>query len=156
LTEIHDDLDTPDVRRFGPRRDAEPERGSTVLALGIISLAGIMVMCVPLIGVILVPICAILGVVAWVMGQIDLRKMKRGQMDDAGRGMTQAGWICGIIGTILNSLLMLGCGVLVGSIWYTEMNRSPNTRPIPATRPVRPMPPKGVNPPPINPPGKRF
>jgi hypothetical protein len=156
LAEIHDDLDTPDVRRFGPRRDAEPDRGSTVLALGIISLAGIMVMCVPLIGVILVPICAILGVVAWVMGQIDLGKMKRGQMDDAGRGMTQAGWICGIIGTFLNSLLMLGCGVLVGSIWYTEMNRPPNTRPIPATRPIRPMPPKGVNPPPNNPPGKRF
>jgi predicted Zn finger-like uncharacterized protein len=155
LAERQGDSDLPDIRRFGPRRDAEPDRGSTVLALGIISLAGVMVWCVPLIGFILVPICAILGLIAWVMGQIDLAKMKRGQMDDTGRGMTQAGWICGIIGTVLNCLLMLACGLFVGGLWYSEMNRPPNTRPIPVTRPVRPVAPKGVNPPPVNPPGKQ-
>ena len=147
LAETQDAPDVPDLRQFGPRRDTKPHRGSTVLALGIISLAGLMVGC-------LAPICAILGLVAWIMGQIDLAKMKRGQMDESGRGMTQAGWICGIIGTALNCLIMLGCGLFIGSLWYSEMNRPPNTRPIPVTRP--PMPAKRVNPPPNNPPGKRF
>ncbi len=133
--------DVPDLRRMGPRRDAEPDRGSTVLALGIISLAGLMVWCIPFLGMIMVPICASLGLAAWIMGQIDLRKMKRGQMDDNGRGMTQAGWICGILGTVLNCLLMLGCGLIIGGIWYSEMSRPPNTRPVPITRPPQPIQP---------------
>lgn len=133
------DIDVPDIRRRAPRRDAEPDRGAIVLSLGIISLATVMVWCVA-------PLGAILGLVAWIMGQTDLRKMKSGQMDDQGRGMTQAGWICGILGLVLNGLMTLGCGVLVGCIWYSEMNRPPNTRPIPMMQP--PPPPKGGFPPP--------
>ncbi|HTU90834.1 MAG TPA: MJ0042-type zinc finger domain-containing protein [Gemmataceae bacterium] len=140
------DRDIPDLRRLGLRRDAEPDRGGGVLTLGIISLALILVWCTA-------PVGAILGLVAWIMGQIDLRKMKNGQMDDDNRGLTQAGWICGILGTILNSLIVLGCGLFIGSIWYSEISRLPTTKPVPVRRPVRPMPPKGVPPPRNNPPG---
>jgi len=142
------DLDTPNLRRLGRRRDAEPDRGAVVLALGIISLALIAVSCAP--------IGAILGLVAWMMGQTDLRKMKSGQMDDENRGMTQAGWICGILGTVLNSLVMLACGLFIGAVWFSETSRPPNTQPIPATRP--PMAPKALPPPPPpnNPKRKQF
>ncbi len=142
------DHDTPSLRRLGPRLDAEPDRGTIVLALGIISLALILVWCAT-------PVGAILGLVAWIMGQIDLRKMKSGQMDDQNRGMTQAGWICGILGTVLNGLVMLGCGVFIGAVWFSEMSRTPNTQPIPRTQPVVP---KRLNPPPWpnNPKQKEF
>jgi predicted Zn finger-like uncharacterized protein len=136
------DWQVPDFRRRGPRRDAEPDRGAVVLALGIISLAGVVIYCAA-------PLWAILGLVAWIMGQSDLRKMKSGLMDDNGRSMTQAGWICGIIGVVLNGLLTLACGTGIGLIWYSEMSRPPNTRPIPVMRPPPPAPPqKGVPPPP--------
>ena len=143
------DRDMPDIRRLGPRRDSEPDRGAAVLALGIISLVLIFIWCTA-------PVGAILGFVAWIMGQKDLRKMKSGQMDDRNRGLTQAGWICGILGTILNGLIMLSCGIFIGSIWYSEISRLPNTRPIPATRPARPMPPKKAFPPRNNPPDRPF
>lgn len=143
------DRDIPNLRRLGPRRDAEPDRGTVVLSMGIISLFGLFVWCIPIIGVVLVPVCAILGLVAWIMGQSDLRKMKRGQMDDQNRGMTLAGWICGILGTSLNCLAMLSCGVFIGILWYNEVNRPPNTRPIPVRRPAPapPLPQKKVGPP---------
>lgn len=150
------DRDMPDLRRRGPRRDSEPDRGTVVLSLGIISLCGLLVWCIPFIGFIMVPVCAILGLSAWIMGQIDLGKMKRGQMDDRNRGLTQAGWICGILGVILNGLMVLGCGLFFGYFWYTEISRLPNTRPIPVTRPARPMPPKRAFPPRNNPPDRPF
>jgi hypothetical protein len=133
---------------LGRRRDAEPDRGAVVLSLGIVSLALILIWCAT-------PVGAILGLVAWIMGQTDLRKMKRGQMDDQNRGMTQAGWICGILGALLNGLVMLSCGLFLSAIWYNEVSRPPNTQPIPATRPIRPLPQERVFPPPNNPPREK-
>jgi len=128
LAHEHDE-DCPDIlRRRGPRRDAEPDRGATVLSLGVISLACLMITCYP-VGV-------ILGLIAWLMGRADLNKMNRGAMDDNGRGMTQAGWICGILGTLLNGLVTLACMGFIGFIFYTE-----NHRPLPPPRPtVAPAP----------------
>lgn len=63
----------------------QPHRGAVVLTLGILGLL----------------LCAILGIIAWVMGNHDLRMMAAGQMDPSGRGLTQAGKICGMIATIL-------------------------------------------------------
>ena len=68
----------------------KPHRGTLILVLGILSLV----------------ICGPLGIAAWVMGSGDLKQMDAGTMDPSGRGNTQAGKICGIIGTIL---LILGC-----------------------------------------------
>ncbi len=124
LEESSRDWDVPDLRLRKTRRDAEPDRGTLVLVLGILSLVTILIYC-------LAPIGAILGIFAWVMGQKDLAKMKAGTMDDRGRGTTQAGWICGIIGTVLDLLLTLGCGLGLGVIWYQESTRPPYTSPMP-------------------------
>ena len=94
-------------RRELPRRDSEPHRGSLILVLGIISLVFVFLsMCYGLGVLVGLP----LGITAWVLGNGDLRKIKNNEMDPEGLGMTQAGWICGIIGTILHSLVLLTCG----------------------------------------------
>ena len=69
----------------------QPHRGTTVLVLGILS----MVTFPPL------------GIVAWVMGKSDLDAMRRGVMDPSGQGMTNAGYILGIIATVLTVLTII-------------------------------------------------
>jgi hypothetical protein len=82
-----------------------PHRGTLVLVLGIVGI----VCCMPA------------GIVAWVLGHQDLKDMTAGLMDPAGRGMTQAGKILGMISVALAVLAILGwlClmafGVVVGS-----------------------------------------
>ena len=68
-----------------------PHRGSMILVFGVLGL----VLCMPL------------GIVAWVMGNGDLRQMDAGTMDDSGRGMTQAGKILGIISVVLNVIAVV-------------------------------------------------
>ena len=72
----------------------KPHRGGAVLALGIIGI------CLT---------CLITGIVAWVMGKNDLAEMKAGTRDREGYSLTQAGMICGIIGTILG---------ILSSLWF--------------------------------------
>lgn len=67
-----------------------PHRGVLVLVLGILGLV----------------LCVICGVVAWIMASGDLKQMDAGLMDPSGRGLTQAGKICGIIAVVLNVLLL--------------------------------------------------
>jgi len=67
----------------------KPHRGTLILVLGILGLV----------------VCGPLAIVAWIMGAGDLKEMDAGTMDPSGRGTTQAGKICGMIGTIL---LVLG------------------------------------------------
>lgn len=62
-----------------------PHRGSLILVLGILS-----IVC-----------CFICGIVAWVMGNKDLKQMAAGTMDRSGEGLTKAGKICGMVGVIL-------------------------------------------------------
>jgi hypothetical protein len=82
----------------------KPHRGTVILVLGILSLV----------------ICAPLGIAAWVMGNGDIKEMDAGAMDPSGRSTTNAGRICGIIGTILLvlgiviSVALLGLGVAFG------------------------------------------
>ena len=63
----------------------QPHRGAVVLVLGILGIV----------------VCFICGIIAWVMGNNDLRQMNAGAMDPSGRGLTQAGKICGMISCIL-------------------------------------------------------
>ena len=94
-------------RRRQPRRDLEPHRGALILTLGIISLASLALnACYGLGCLIGLP----LGITAWVLGSGDLRRIKNHEMDEEGLGMTQAGRVCGIIGTILQGLILLTCG----------------------------------------------
>ncbi len=69
-----------------------PHRGVLILVLGILSIV----------------LCGLLGPAAWVMGNKDLAAIDAGRMDQTGRGMTQAGKICGIVGTVL---VVLGVGI---------------------------------------------
>ncbi|MBX3356152.1 MAG: hypothetical protein KF724_10715 [Phycisphaeraceae bacterium] len=70
----------------------QPHRGTLVLVLGILGL---------------VTTCAPIGVVAFFLGRADLKAMDTGVMDPTGRGMTQAGYICGIIALCLLVLTLL-------------------------------------------------
>jgi hypothetical protein len=85
-------------------------RGGTVLTLGILGIVGaaLFAFCWPMLVINL-----FLTLPAWLMGQSDLRAMKAGAMDGEGRGMTLAGYILGIFGT-LGTLI-----VFVVSAWVS-------------------------------------
>ena len=98
---------------LGPQGPAQmqlrPHRGVLILVLGILG-----IVC-----------CFICGIIAWVMGNGDLREMDAGRMDPSGRGLTQAGKICGMISVILQIiglvvwLLIMAIGV--GTASYQSM-----------------------------------
>jgi hypothetical protein len=73
-----------------------PHRGVVILVLGIVG-----IVC-----------CVICGIVAWVMGNNDLRQMAEGKMDPSGQGLTQAGKICGIVSVVL-TIIGLAVGILI-------------------------------------------
>jgi hypothetical protein len=62
-----------------------PHRGTLILVLGILGLV----------------CCMVCGIVAWVLGNQDMKDMAAGTMDPSGLGMTKAGKILGIISVAL-------------------------------------------------------
>jgi len=95
--------DRPSRRRR--RRDdgdytEQPHRGTMVMLLGI---GGIVLP----IAFGCAPVGIIISIMAWIWGKKDLALMDNGEMDPDGRSSTQAGMICGIIGTIINGLYMV-------------------------------------------------
>jgi hypothetical protein len=68
-----------------------PHRGTLILVLGILGLV----------------CCFICGIIAWVMGNNDLRDIDAGRMDPSGRGLTQAGKICGMVSVALQIVGLL-------------------------------------------------
>lgn len=129
-----DDDPDDDIRyeRRRRKRDWEPHRSGFVLTMGVISLATPFA-CWPLSFLAVIP-----GIMAWAMGSGDLRKMRRGEMDPDGQGNTQAGWICGIIGTLINGLVVLGCGAVFGFVWIVDVQHNKN-RPRPGFNPPPPI-----------------
>jgi hypothetical protein len=91
-----------------------PHRGGTVLALGILSLVALFI--IPLGTVLALGILSLaaglflipLGIVAWIMGSRDLRRMDAGQVDPGGRSLTQIGRLFGM-GSLFVWLLAAGC-----------------------------------------------
>ncbi|MBM4109687.1 MAG: hypothetical protein FJ255_12920 [Phycisphaerae bacterium] len=68
-----------------------PHRGTTVLTLGVLAIVFTL-------------FCGfgwILGIIAWVMGNSDLKAMAVGAMDPSGEGNTKAGKVCGIVSVAL-------------------------------------------------------
>ncbi len=63
-----------------------PHRGGLILVLGILG------WCMG---------CPIFSVAAWMMGSSDLREMRCGRMDPAGKGITQAGYVLGMVYSLL-------------------------------------------------------
>lgn len=83
------------------RPDRRPHRGVLILIFAILG----WVVC-----------CPIFAMVAWIMGQSDVRDMRQGLMDDSGMSLTQAGMVLGMIETIFTLLFMamMCLGGLVG------------------------------------------
>ena len=79
----------PPPTQPGPVQHLRPHRGVMILVFGILGIV----------------ICVIFGIVAWVMGNGDLRAMRDGRMDPTGEGLTKAGKICGIVGVVLNLVI---------------------------------------------------
>ncbi len=86
----YDDYDDEPPRRSGRgsyrRSNLAPHRGSTIMVLGILSLA--------VAGI-------ILGPIAWIMGNNDMKEIRAGRMDPEGESNTNTGRICGMIATLL-------------------------------------------------------
>ncbi len=101
LPDEYDD-EAPAVPRRSRRREyLQPHRGGTIMVLGILSffVAGL-----------------ILGPIAWVMGNADLKEIRAGRMDPEGESQTNTGRVCGMISTILHLVGLVGCCVL-GIVW---------------------------------------
>lgn len=84
-----DDLEHQDLRR--PRDDYVPHRGWLILTLGVLS----------------VFVCMMMGPIAWIMGNMDLREMHAGRMDPSGESPTRVGQVCGIVTTLIMILGIL-------------------------------------------------
>lgn len=100
-----DDLDIRDRRQI--RHHLAPHRGGLILALGLISLVGSLAFC---------GVTAVIGPIAMILGMLDLREMRAGNMDPTGEGMTRTGMVCGIIAT---AFLVLGIAFF-GFIFVAE------------------------------------
>jgi hypothetical protein len=119
-------------RAGGGRRHLQAHRGPLILVLGILSV---------------VPhgLHLILGPIAWILGNNDLKEIQAGRMDPEGEGMTNAGRICGMIGTILGLvglvavfvMVLLFC--LVPAIFFTAAGPPKSSPPPPARPPARRM-----------------
>jgi predicted Zn finger-like uncharacterized protein len=123
----HDDERADDEprrsRRSFDRGDYAPARGGLILGLGIGSLAVAVVsllanfcMCLhPILGIgpmVLAVIAVGIGILTLVLGGSDKASIRAGKMNPAGLGLTQGGWICGLIGLILGVLELL-CGLIL-------------------------------------------
>jgi hypothetical protein len=85
-----DDDDDDDFRMSRPRHHLTPHRGVLVLIMGILAIC-----CVG---------APVTGIIAWILGNNDLKEMDAGRMDPEGRGQTQIGKVLGMISTILTVL----------------------------------------------------
>jgi len=110
-----DESSDPDVRR-----EKRPHHGPLVMGLGISSIVASLlafpgICCCGGIGLLIMGLLGVgLGVPAWLVGQRDLAAMRSGEMSWEGESSTKAGWICGIIGTVVGGLAILGgCGLTV-------------------------------------------
>lgn len=71
----------------------------TILVLGILSIA----------------VCGVMGPIAWVMGKKELDRIASGEIGHDGYGMTNAGYICGIIGSIILAFTLIWLLLVFGA-----------------------------------------
>jgi hypothetical protein len=95
---MNDDRYDDDYDDEPSHRRLAPHRGTLILVLGIMGLA----------------VCALCGVAAWIMGGHDLKEIKAGRMDPAGKDQTQIGYILGIVSTAILAITLLMLCVLFG------------------------------------------
>lgn len=93
------------VEPISKSQNLKPHRGTMILVFGILGLV----------------CCVIFAILAWVMGNNDLKEMDAGIMDPEGKSLTQAGKICGIIGVVLQIVgfiiwfAMVGFAIIAGA-----------------------------------------
>lgn len=86
----------------------KPHRGTLILVLGILGFV----------------LCGFFtGIPAWYMGHTDIKEMDAGMMDPSGRGITNAGKICGIISTILSVISLIGVAIFFVIFFGVMANR---------------------------------
>jgi len=90
-----------------------PHRGTLILVLGILAL--VFSLCCPLVGI-------VLAILAWVLGNGDMKQMEQGIMDSLGRGNTSAGRICGMIAVGVAVVNMIVGGLFYGMKAFRELN----------------------------------
>jgi len=104
---------TPTEAQPVTQQPLTPHRGTLILVLGILS-----IVC-----------CFICGIIAWVLANGDLKEMTAGKMDPSGRGLTNAGKICGIVGIVVQIVFFVLCvlwllGVCFITITHTSQTSS--------------------------------
>jgi hypothetical protein len=106
------------------RSSMEPHRGTLVLILGIASVA------LPFIGFAI--IAFVPGILAWIFGKNDLKKMDEGTMDPEGRSNTNLGKILGLVGMIINGLALLAiCAYVIIVVVFMGLFFSAATKNMP-------------------------
>ncbi len=106
----------PPVPPQGPPLPMRPHHGTLILVLGIVSVVCDFVCCIGW------PFALAGGIVAWIMGNNDLREMQAGYTDPSGRAMANAGRICGIIGLAL--LVLVISFVMIYGIASGELEKA--------------------------------
>jgi hypothetical protein len=107
------------------QRTPERRGGSTVQVLGLLSMACLLLLFIPILPSL---IGVILGGVGWFMGYVELQRMSRHAMSPSGGGTIKAGYHCSILGTLLNGLWLLTCGGCIGWMQYNDIQRRPAER----------------------------
>ncbi|MDG2385749.1 MAG: hypothetical protein P8N76_29045 [Pirellulaceae bacterium] len=95
--DIENPFQAPPIRGQTGEYGFRPHRGGQILTIGILSL-----LC-----------CNLLGIAAWLMANADLQMMDKGAMDSAGRELTVAGKVLGIISLVLCALMIVFQLILV-------------------------------------------
>jgi predicted Zn finger-like uncharacterized protein len=95
--------------RGGDGGRMQPHRGQMIMILGILSL---------------VVAGPILGPIAWIMGNNDLKEMRAGRMDPEGEGNTKVGKVCGMIATILSITAVVVCCLFYALIAVVGISQS--------------------------------
>lgn len=133
-----DDLDDRRQRDgYDDRPDYErPHRGGMILAFGIISL--VLFQCM---------VGLVFGILAWVMGNSDLRGMADGEVDPEGKQLTQVGRILGMVGVAISAVYMLfivAYLIFIFAFIAVAPKPAPPAVPVPAPAPAPPPPVKGL------------
>lgn len=93
-----------------PQPSAARGRGATILTLGIVGLVTAILSivgpccCLCAFGA---PVSVVLGLMAWLMGNADLERVRLGLIDPTGYGQTQAGRVCGIVAVIVGGVMFV-------------------------------------------------
>jgi len=74
-----------------------------------------------ILGILGLVLCQLLGPVAWVIGKRTVNEIDAAPGSYSGRGLAQAGYICGIVGTVLLGLgivYLVVVVVIIGAIGF--------------------------------------